>query len=73
MNAPDPDHSHPADADAPAGGPRRPGAFARNPVFVVLGAIVVGALVAGGIAFAAGVFDDSGSVGTSDTRAIIQV
>ncbi|MFT4397139.1 septum formation family protein [Gordonia lacunae] len=74
MNAPDPDRSRPADADAPpapasgrpAGGTRRPGKSARNPVFVILGAIVVGALVAGGIAFAMGVFDDSGSVGGSN-------
>lgn len=74
MNAPDPDRSRPADADAPtapasgrpAGGARRPGSFARNPVFVILGAIVIGAIVAGGIAFATGVFDDSGSVGGSN-------
>lgn len=38
----------------------------RNPVFVVLAAIVVGALVMGGVAWATGLFDDSGSVGGSD-------
>lgn len=38
----------------------------RNPVLVVLAAIVVGAIAAGGVAYAAGVFDDSGSVGGSD-------
>ncbi|SDU71476.1 septum formation family protein [Gordonia westfalica] len=45
---------------------RPPRAATRNPVFVVLAAIVVGALVTCGIAFAMGAFDDSGSVGGSD-------
>ncbi|MBD0863004.1 septum formation family protein [Gordonia sp. zg691] len=74
MNAPDPDRTHPdaGTADRPDSAGRRaattrrrpPGA--RNPVFVVLAAIVAGALVAGGIALAMGVFDDSGSVAGSN-------
>ena len=34
-----------------------------NPVRVVLAAVIIGAIVAGGIAFALGAFDESGSVG----------
>lgn len=42
------------------------GALLANPVRLVLAAVVVGALVMGVIALAVGLFDDSGSVGTSD-------
>ncbi|MGV9482146.1 septum formation family protein [Gordonia aichiensis] len=42
------------------------GALAANPMRVVLAAVVVGAIVAGGIAFALGTFTDNGNVGTTD-------
>ena len=42
------------------------GTLAANPMRVVLAAVVIGALVAGGIAFALGVFTDNGNVGTTD-------
>ncbi|WHU46645.1 septum formation family protein [Gordonia sp. L191] len=53
-----------ADADAPPSDYR--GWLQRNAVRVGLAAIVVGALVAAGVAFAMGVFNDRGSVGGTD-------
>ncbi|WP_420841309.1 septum formation family protein [Gordonia jacobaea] len=42
------------------------GVLAANPMRVVLAAIVIGAIVAGGIAFALGSFTDNGNVGSTD-------
>ncbi|MDL9937628.1 septum formation family protein [Gordonia sp. ABSL1-1] len=53
----------PETTDAPSGWRD---SVARNPIRLVLAAVVVGALVMGAIAFAVGLFDDSGSVGDSD-------
>lgn len=43
--------------------------LARNPMRIVLAAIVIGAVIAGGVAFAMGAFQDSGSVGGTDIGA----
>ncbi|WP_262365468.1 septum formation family protein [Gordonia sp. OPL2] len=53
-------------ADAQGGKSRWQGSLLANPVRLVLAAVVIGAIVAGGIALALGVFNDSGSVGGTD-------
>ncbi|GAA1482312.1 hypothetical protein GCM10009624_27520 [Gordonia sinesedis] len=64
-DAPTDVHSPVGDEAAPTRrGPRR--GLLHNPIRVVLVAVVVGAIVAGGIAIAAGVLDDRGNVATSD-------
>ncbi|MCH5642860.1 septum formation family protein [Gordonia sp. ABSL49_1] len=67
----EPGYAEPEYTDQPAATPPPHvsgwrGAVARNPVRVVLSAIIIGAVVAAVVAVAAGLFDDSGSVGQSD-------
>lgn len=59
-----PDHTEP-DAETPSAVGRVRGVIANNPIRTLLAAIVIGALICGGIAIGFGAVNDSGNLGTT--------